>query len=175
MSKKSNTAAWVGIIISAIAVGLLAGVILVNPNYVPPPENISVDGKDVAYDHARDAIPKVAKAKVTHILLSWKGKGSVTPKDPNRTQEQAKKLAEEIWQKYNAAPDAEKDKVWKELQVKYNEDSGNVHNVYDVSPSASLVPEFKDVALSTKVGKVRITMEPPEKLTYGYHVVRRIE
>jgi hypothetical protein len=175
VAKKSNTTAWLGIVLSAIAVGLLAGIILVNPNYTPPPEKMNVDPKDVAYDHSRDAIPRVAKAKVTHILLSWKGKGSVKPKDPNRTQEQAKKLAEEIWQKYNAAPDADKDKVWKELQVQYNEDSGNVHNVYDVTPSAGLVQEFKDTALETAVGKVRITMVAPEKLTYGYHVVRRIE
>ncbi len=175
MAKKSNTNAWIGVILSAIAIGLIVGIVLVNPNYQPPVGNIEVDAKDVAYDHTEGSIRKVAKAKVTHILLSWKGKGSVTPKDPNRTQEQAKKLAEEIWQKYNAASDKDKDKVWKELQVQYNEDSGNVHNVYDVTPSAGLVQEFKDTALETAVGKVRITLVPPEKLTFGYHVVRRIE
>lgn len=173
MAKKSNTTAWVGVILSAIAVGLLAGMILINPNYVPPPSNTVVDPKDIAYDHARDAIPRVAKAKVTHILVSWKGKGK--PKDPNRTQEQAKKLAEEIWQKYNAAPDAKKDEVWKQLQVEYNEDSGNVHNVYDVTPDAGLVQEFKDISLTTAVNKVRITLDDPSKLTFGYHVIRRIE
>lgn len=175
MAKKSSSNAWVGVIVSAIAVGLLAGIILVNPNYVAPLGNNTPDAKDVAYDPGRDAIPRVASAKVTHILLSWKGKGSVQPKDPNRTQQQAKKLAEEIWQKYEAASEKDKDKVWKELQVQYNEDSADVHKVYDVSPTASLVPEFKDTALETKVGKVRITMLPPEKLTYGYHVIRRIQ
>lgn len=173
MAKRSNATAWLGVILSAVAVGVLAGMILINPNYTPPPTNVVVDPKDMVYDHARDAIPRVAKAKVTHILLSWKGKG--TPKDPNRTQEQAKKLAEEIWQKYNAAPDKDKDQVWKDLQVQYNEDSGNVHNVYDVSPDAALVDEFKDIGLTTAVNKVRITMAEPSKLRFGYHVIRRIE
>ena len=173
MAKKSNTNAWIGVILSAIAIGLVVGIVLVNPNYQPPAANVEVDPKDVAYDHSRDGIPRVAKAKVTHILVSWKGKGK--PKDPNRTQQQALKLAEEIWQKYNAAKDSEKDKVWNDLQEQYNEDSSDVHAKFDVTPTASLVQEFKDVALTTAVGKVRITMVPPEKLTFGYHVIRRIE
>lgn len=171
MAKKSNTTAWVGIILSAIAVGLLAGIILVNPNYTPPPEKMNVDPKDIAYDHTRDQIPKVAKAKVTHILLSWKGKNArVTPKDPNRTEEQAKKLAEEIWQKYSAAPEAEKDKVWKELQIKHNEDTAP-HTEYPL-PNPSLDRPFELIGLTTAVGKCRITMPAG---AFGYHVIRRIE
>jgi len=174
VAKKSSTTAWLGIVLSAIAVGLLAGIILVNPNYTPPPEKMNVDPKDVAYDHSRDAIPRVAKAKVTHILISWKGKNArVTPKDPNRTEAQAKKLAEECWQQYQAAKPADKDKVWKELQVKHNEDSGDVHNVYAVPPpQGSLDKQFQEVSLTTEVNKVRITMPPGD---FGYHVIRRTE
>jgi parvulin-like peptidyl-prolyl isomerase len=64
---------------------------------------------------------------------------------------------------------------WNDLQVQYNEDSSDVHHVYDVSPDAQLVPEFKETALTTAVGKVRITMADPAKLTFGYHIIRRIE
>ncbi len=173
MAKTSTTNAWLGVIVSAIAIGLIFGIVMVNPNYTPPLGNIEVDAKDVAYDHSKGSIPKVAKAKVTHILISWKGKNArVTPKDPNRTEAQAKKLAEECWQQYQAASPADKDKVWTELQKKHNEDSGDVHNKYDVTPQAGLDTQFKEVSLTTAVNKVRITMPPGD---FGYHVIRRIE
>lgn len=171
MARKSNTNAWIGVILSAIAIGLIVGIVLVNPNYREPVGNSIPDPKDVAYDHALGKIPKVAKADVTHILVSWKGKSpGLKLKDPNRTEEQAKKLCEEIWQKYQAAKPADRDKVWNELQEQYNEDS-DIHHVYNVDPGAALIQEFKDVSLTTEVGFVRITMPPGQ---YGYHVVRRI-
>ena len=173
MARKQQSSSWIGVILAAISVGLFAGIILVNPYYKPPVGNSEVDPKDVAYDHALGAIPKVGKAKVTHILVSWKGKNArVTPKDPNRTEAQAKKLAEEIWATYKAASDADKDKIWKELQKEHNEDSGDVHNTYDVTPNAGLDAQFKEVSLTTAVNKVRITMPAGD---FGYHVIRRIE
>lgn len=171
MAKRKNPGVT-GLVIGAIVVGIVVGIIIVNPRYSPA-VNVEVDSKDIAYNHAEGAIARVNKAKVSHILISYKTAKSPTPglKDKNRTEEQARKLAEEIWAKYREAEAADKEKVWKELQAQYNEDK-EPHTEYDVTPEAGWIQEFKDIGLTTAVGAARITM-PPGK--YGYHVIRRIE
>lgn len=171
MAKRKNSGVT-GLVIGAIAVGVIVGIIIVNPRYSPA-VNVEVESKDIAYNHAEGAIARVNKAKVTHILISYKTAKSPAAglKDKNRTEEQARKLAEEIWAQYREAKPADKDKVWKELQAKYNEDA-EPHTEYTVTPTAGLIQEFKDIGLTTAVGAARITMPPG---MYGYHVIRRIE
>lgn len=114
----------------------------------------------------------VAKAKVTHILV--KVGGTTKPPGEQRTADQAKALCEELWKRYHDAAEEDKVRVWKEMQVQYNED-GAPHNVYDVTPSAGLIKLFKDVALTTEVGQARIAPYDRQGSPYGYHLIRREE
>ncbi len=107
----------------------------------------------------------VAKATITHTLISWAGKspGRVTPKDPKRTEKQARELVEKLWLDYLNDPT---DENWKSIQAEHNEDT-QPHNVYEV-PDTGLVQPFNDCGLSTKVNHARIT-----ESDFGYHLIRR--
>lgn len=171
MAKRKNPGVT-GLVIGAIVVGIVVGIIIVNPGYSPS-MNVEVDAKDMAYNHAEGAVAPVNRAKVSHILISYKTAKSPVPglKDKNRTEEQARKLAEEIWAKYREAKEADRDEVWKKLQAQYNEDKVP-HSEYTITPEVNPVPEVREVGLTTAVGAARITMPPGKS---GYHVVRRVE
>ena len=102
--------------------------------------------------------------KVRHILLTWKGRApGLAPKDPNRTEEQAHELANDIVRRTIEGED------FVELQKQYNEDSDPTH-VYDVSPTSGLVKPFTRLSSELKVGEVGIV-----ESNYGLHVIKRIE
>lgn len=167
MAKKKSSASWVGGLIAAILAGIFIGMWIINPDYTG--EELGnkpiADAEDWAYNDDLGKLEKpVARGWVTHILISYKGNpGGATPKDPNRTKDEARKLAEEIWARYS-----QHGEDWKALQKEFNEDSGNVHNEYEVYRGASLIPEFIDIGLTTEVGKARIADG-----MYGYHIIRR--
>lgn len=103
--------------------------------------------------------------KVRHILITWKGKfAGAQPKDPQRTEEQARKLVQEI-----LAKTAEAGADFVALQHQYNED-GQADAVYDVSPDARCADPFKKLGGRLKVGEVGWC----ETLS-GIHVIKRIE
>ncbi|MCC6575473.1 MAG: hypothetical protein IT462_16975 [Planctomycetes bacterium] len=123
------------------------------------------------YDDSLDRLDEpVAKAKVTHILV--KVGDTAKPEGGKRTEDEAKALCEELWKKYRDTPEEDREKVWKEMQLKYNED-GAPHNVYEVQPNSQFIPLFKDVALTTEVGGVRIAPFDKQRSPYGYHLIRR--
>ncbi|MCA8917001.1 MAG: DUF4340 domain-containing protein [Planctomycetes bacterium] len=104
------------------------------------------------------------EGKVRHILVTWKGKAQgLVPKDPERTEEQAWELANDILSRAKAGED------FVELQKQYNEDSDATH-VYDVSPTAGLVKPFLRLASELKVDEVGIV-----ESQFGIHVIKRIE
>ncbi|MCB9894492.1 MAG: DUF4340 domain-containing protein [Planctomycetes bacterium] len=105
------------------------------------------------------------EGKVRHILISWKGKfAGVNPKDPERTEEQAWELANDILAR------AQKGEDFVELQKKYNEDDSDPTHVFDVSPTANLVKPFLRLASELKVDEVGIV-----ESQFGIHVIKRIE
>ncbi len=174
--KKSTVGSFVFGLIIAACIGVGLGLLIVNPTYKPP-ENVAKKDGEIeppvpgGYDDNLGKLPKaVPKATVTHILV----KVGPTSKPPgkNRTEVEAKKLVEEIWKKYNDAGPLDRDKVWNDLQEKYNED-GQAHTPYEVSPQAQLVQGFKDVGLTTEVKKARIAPYHKEKSPYGFHLIRR--
>jgi hypothetical protein len=102
--------------------------------------------------------------KVRHILLSWKGRfDGAAPKDPERTEEQAWALANDIVKRHAAGEDFVK------LQEQYNED-GDATAVYDVNPTERLVKPFLRLSSQLKVGEAGIV-----ESAYGLHVIKRIE
>jgi parvulin-like peptidyl-prolyl isomerase len=104
------------------------------------------------------------KSKVRQVLISWKGKSTrVTPKDPERTREQALALVEEIIGKARA------DSEVMELQRQYNEDTVQ-DNTYDVTDVSNFVKPFKRLAADLKVGEVGYC-----ESQFGFHILKRIE
>jgi cell division protein FtsN len=161
--KRKQNISIVSAIIVAVIIGLIIGAVVFNPAdegvHVKAPEPI--EGYDDSW--GRLATP-VERGTVTHILIAWTGAGA-TPKEP-RTQEEARKLVESIWERYKDDPTEEN---WRELQIQYNEDSGPTHNKYDVGPNDGLIEQFTETGLSTEVGHARIS-EPGQ---FGYHLIRR--
>jgi parvulin-like peptidyl-prolyl isomerase len=105
------------------------------------------------------------EGKVRHILISWKGKTDVVAlKDPERTEEQAWKLANDLVNRANSGED------FIELQKKHNEDDSDPTRVYDVSPTAQMVKPFLRLASELKVDEVGIV-----ESQFGIHVIKRIE
>ncbi len=160
MAKKKKQTSLIGLI---IVVALLGGGIALAMSHSPGEGGV-VPKAPEGYDDSWGKLDSpVSKATVTHVLVSWKGAGVNTIKDPERSKEGARELIEEIWAKFRADPT---ESNWKELQVKYNEDSGPVHNKYEIP--GNLVQPFQDTGKSTEVGKARIC-----ESNYGYHLIRR--
>lgn len=103
---------------------------------------------------------------VRHILISWNGANDrVTPKNPQRTKEQAKELADQVLQRYRDGED------FVELQKEFNEDNpSNVTGTYDISPNSPFAPEFERLSLELSVDGADIV-----ETMFGYHVIKRIQ
>lgn len=119
---------------------------------------------------------------VQHILIGFKDAvgfgGQAPPKAATRTQEDAKKLADEVLAKVNSGGDFDK------LVVEYTDDSppgiyGMANN--GVAPQFTnelergrLVPAFGDVGFALKVGEVGMAEYDAQKSPFGYHIIKRI-
>lgn len=164
MARRKRKTSVTGAILGAVAIGVIVGVVIFNPSDPPPPPPEVEFTEEYDDDWGKLEAP-VARAKVTQILVSWKGANPrVSPKDPERTKEEAWDLVEEVWHKYRNDPT---DDNWKSLQAEHNEDSAPQQE-YDVDRSARLVEPFKKCAQSTDVGFARIV-----ESEFGYHLIRR--
>ena len=102
--------------------------------------------------------------KVRQILLSWKGKNPrVQPRDPERTEQQARELAASLLERARSGED------FKALQVAFNEDSGG-ERVYDVTPSSGFVEPFTKLAARLAVGGADMC-----ESDFGLHILMRVE
>lgn len=127
---------------------------LAHPNDVSP---LMVSPRDYRNIEAFDV-------KVRHILLSWKGKSEgLAPKDPNRTEQQARELAQEILERARAGEN------FVELQREYNED-GDPTAVYPVDQNTQFVRPFKRLASELEVNEIGIV-----ESQFGMHVIKRVE
>ena len=125
-----------------------------------------VESKDIL---ARE--PVTEKAKVKHVLVGWKELapaygGGMAEKAKTRTKDEADKLAREILKKATAGADF--DAMMKE----FSEDPGSAATgmAYDVTPSAGLVPPFKNLSLRLKPNETGVV-----ETTYGWHIIKRVE
>ncbi len=124
-----------------------------------------LDSKDIL---ARK--PVTDDALVKHVLVGWKDlaaayRGHMDPKAAARSQEEAAKIARDVYAKLTADPsqiDALIQSVGEDPGAKRGEP-------YEITPDAGFVPEFKNLALRLNVKEVGIV-----KSDFGYHVIERV-
>ena len=137
----------------------------------PPPPETKPAGED---DHIT----------VQHILIGFKDavgfQGNAPQKAQARTEEEAKKLAEDIYSRAKAGEDFDK-------LVKENSDDSPT-GIYQMAnkgvqpnaaegeyPRGQLVPAFGDVAFKLKPGEIGIANYDPTTSPFGWHIIRRLK
>ncbi|TCS80160.1 peptidylprolyl isomerase [Tepidibacillus fermentans] len=117
--------------------------------------------KQITKDQLKQAFEKSQQdftiATVSHILIG----------NTNRSDEEAKKRADEVLTKLKAGGDFAK------LAKEYSDDPGSKDKggTYENESVAKWVPEFKDAVLKQPIGKIS---DKPVKTQYGYHIIKVI-
>ena len=117
---------------------------------------------------------------VDHILIGVKSARTLIP----RTEDQGRKLAENIIERLNAGGD------WDKLKAAYSEDPadkrrprGGPYKMANtgVSPSGAgegrrsrMVPAFGNVGFKLKVGEIGLAPFHPDTSPFGFHIIKRI-
>ncbi|HEX8106993.1 MAG TPA: peptidylprolyl isomerase [Kofleriaceae bacterium] len=111
--------------------------------------------------------PQTQSAKVKHILLGWTGAHPPDDeKGAKRDRATLDKLVKDTVAKLTKGAKIEP------LMAQLSEDPGSAQDgkSYDVTPTAGLVPPFKNLSLRLKVGEVGVV-----KSDYGIHIIQRVE
>ncbi|HEX3759661.1 MAG TPA: peptidylprolyl isomerase [Kofleriaceae bacterium] len=111
--------------------------------------------------------PQTQSAKVKHILLGWTGAHPPDDeKGAKRDRPALDKLVKDTVAKLTKGAKIEP------LMAELSEDPGSAKTgmSYDVTPTAGLVPPFKNLSLRLKVGEVGVV-----KSDYGIHIIQRVE
>lgn len=162
---KDSKAGLIGGVVVAVFLGIVIAFLIYRPFDQPPPPPPKVDLNTPYDDTWGKLVAPDARGVVTHILVSWTGANPRVQVSSPRTKEEARKLIDSIWAIYRNTPT---EAVWKELQEKHNEDSGDKHNKYPVGGNDGLDPAFSACGKSTKVGHARIV-----ESAFGFHLIRR--
>ncbi len=111
-----------------------------------------------------DVSDEVTNVTFQHILVATKQADKEGKEKEVRTEEEAKKIANDVKKQLDAGGDFSK------LAEKYNEDPGSkqTKGVYEQLPLAQLDGGFRDAAANQKIGEIG----EPVKTEYGYHIVR---
>jgi foldase protein PrsA len=113
---------------------------------------------------------------IQHVLIGFTG--SVPRKNITRTQEEAKKLAEEILAR------AKQGESFDELVKKYTDDAApGIYSMANngVAPAAGeyargrMVPAFGDAGFPLQVGEIGMAPYDSAKSPYGWHIVKRLK
>jgi parvulin-like peptidyl-prolyl isomerase len=113
---------------------------------------------------------------IQHVLIGFTG--SVPQKNITRTQDEAKKLAEEILAR------AKKGENFDELVKKYTDDSApGIYTLANlgVAPAAGeyarnrMVSAFGDAGFPLQVGEIGMAPYDTAKSPYGWHIVKRLK
>jgi hypothetical protein len=108
--------------------------------------------------------PKPEMMAGSHILIPWKGAMKASP-EITRTKDEAKKLAQELFEKVNKDPEALAALAKKHSSGPSAQRGGSL----GAWPKGRMVPEFDKAIATIKVGEVTGPVESP----FGYHVIRR--
>ncbi len=124
-------------------------------------------------------VPTEGFVKVQHVLIGFKG--SIQGKVIERTEAEAKALADEILAKAKAGEDFDA------LVVKHTDDSPpGIYVLGDAGVDTMMYPGqafrrgdmvkgFSDVAFSLKPGEFGVSEYEKKASPFGWHVIRRIE
>jgi hypothetical protein len=113
---------------------------------------------------------------IQHVLVGFKG--SVPGKNITRTQDEARKLAEEILAR------AKKGEDFEGLVKQYTDDSApGIYSMSNngVTPAAGeyargrMVPAFGDAGFPLQVGEIGMASYDATKSPYGWHIVKRLK
>ncbi len=104
------------------------------------------------------------KLRVQHILISTQADESTGA--PAKSDEEAKKIAEEVIEKLDKGEDFDK------LIPDYNEDPGMSSGQFYLFGPGEMVEEFETASKELKVGEYTKT---PVKSDFGYHVIKKYE
>ncbi|HEY6180336.1 MAG TPA: peptidylprolyl isomerase [Kofleriaceae bacterium] len=128
---------------------------------VPPPPPDSLDSTAILKRE-----PATASAKVKHILLGWTGAHATDPRGIKRDRATLEKLVKDTVAKLAKGGKIEP------LMAELSEDPGSAKDgsTIEVTPTAGLVPPFKNLSLRLKVGEVGVV-----KSDYGIHIIQRVE
>ncbi len=124
-----------------------------------------IDSKDIL---ARTELS--TEVTVKHVLIAWSDlagvyRGHMDPRASKRSNADAAALAQEVFAKMKADPDA-----IDALIKQYSEDPGSLSGEpYTVTAASRFVPEFKTLALRLKEKEAGIV-----KTQFGYHVMERV-
>ena len=124
-------------------------------------------GSDVASGDILAREPVANTAQVKHILISWKDLDAATDeRAKKRTKAEAEALVRSLMTQIKAGADFDM------LMKQHSEDPGSATSghAYPVSPDASLVIEFKQLALRLNVGEVGVVQSD-----FGFHIMKRTE
>src|SRR5262245_4706441 len=113
---------------------------------------------------------------IQHVLIGFKG--SVPGKSITRTQDEAKKLAEDVLAR------AKKGEDFGELVKTYTDDSApGIYSMSNkgVAPAGGeyarerMVPAFGDAGFPLKVGEIGMAPYDATTSPYGWHIVKRVK
>lgn len=113
---------------------------------------------------------------IQHVLIGFAG--SVPGKNITRTEEEARKLAEEILAR------AKQGESFDELVKKYTDDSApGIYSMANngVAPAAGeyprgrMVPAFGDAGFPLQVGEIGMASYDKTKSPFGWHIVKRLK
>ncbi len=118
---------------------------------------------------AREPLTNLAHVK--HILIGWKELadaygGHINPRADKRTKADAEAKVREVLAKLKGGADF--DAVMKAD----SEDGGSSQNahIYEVSPDAQLVIEFRLMGMRLHTGEIGVVQSD-----YGFHIVKRVD
>lgn len=128
---------------------------------VPPPPPDTLESTAILKRE-----PTTTHAKVKHILLGWTGAHTSDQRGVKRDRAALEKLVKDTVAKLTAGAKIEP------LMAQLSEDPGSAKDGkdYDVTPTAGLVPPFKNLSLRLKVGEVGVV-----KTDFGIHIIKRVE
>jgi hypothetical protein len=148
-------------------------------------EKAKEEGSDQVKEQAKDQKTEVAAGEETsgvitvqHVLIGFEG--SVPGKPITRTREEAKTLAEELFQKVKSGEDF--DAVVKQ----YTDDSHpGIYSMADngiaadpskgVYPRNGMIPAFGNIGFGLQVGEIGMAAYDAQTSPYGWHIIKRIK
>ena len=153
-----------------LAISLIALLLLAAAPDPPEPKAATMPAPDAAATKEADHIT------IQHVLIGFAG--SVPGKNITRTQDEAKKLAEEILAR------AKKGESFDELVKQYTDDSAP--GIYSMAnngvtpaggeyPRGRMVPAFGDAGFPLQVGEIGMASYDKTKSPFGWHIVKRVK
>jgi hypothetical protein len=145
-----------------------------------PPSNAGAQPSNAGAPPINAPAPQASagpdRVKVNHVLIAFRG--SLPAGTQMRTKEEAKTLAESIFQR------AQSGENFDALMKQSDDGGGGVYTLvaraqdaipFKIYARAGMVPGFGDTSFALKVGEVGMCPFDPNKSPYGWHIIKRVE